>query len=263
MPHAASPRHQTSMSQGSDATEEEGLEGLNASAHAFFFDVDGTLLDIADHPDGVIVPADLAADLNRLLERAGGAVAFVSGRTVERLDAIFHPLRLPAAGAHGAEMRIRSDAETERISPQLSPAIRAQVLRTARELGDLLVEDKGASLAIHYRSRADAKQELGHRLEAIAELAADPLTVLPGHMVFELKHSGRDKGVAIEALLGTSPFHGRRPVFIGDDVTDEAGFAAVRRHGGLSIAVGRPFENVDVVLAGPANVRALVHRLSL
>lgn len=263
MPHAVSPRIQAPPQEGSVAVGEATLEGLDAATHAFFFDVDGTLLDIADHPDAVVLPGELASDLDRLRMRAGGAVALVSGRTVERLDSIFHPLRLVAAGAHGSEMRVRPDAEVERMSPTISAHIRAEALGLARELGDLLVEDKGASLAIHYRTRPEVRQDLGERLAALATAAPEPLTVLPGHMVFELKHAGRDKGIAIDGLMQTRPFAGRRPVFIGDDVTDESGFSAVRRHGGLPISVGRPFESVDVVLARPADVRALVHRWSL
>lgn len=240
----------------------QGLD-LDVEADAFFFDVDGTLLDLADHPDAVAVPGSLAADLERLRLRASGAVALVSGRTVARLDAIFEPLRLVAAGTHGAEMRLRPDAAVERMSPQLPDEIRVEALGIARELGALVVEDKGTSLAIHYRTRPEARTELGDRLADLAARAPEPLTVLPGHMVFELKHAGRNKGVAIDALMQSPPFAGRRPVFFGDDVTDEAGFAAVRRLGGLPISVGRVFENVDVLLARAADVRALVHRLSL
>lgn len=250
--------HKASMADA----QTQGL-GLDVAADAFFFDVDGTLLDIADHPDGVVVPDSLFADLERLRLRARGAVALVSGRTIARLDAIFDPLRLVAAGAHGAEMRTRPDAAVEQMSPHLPAETRAEALGVARELGGLLVEDKGTSLAIHYRTRPEARTDLEHRLADLATRAPAPLTLLPGHMVFELKHAGRNKGVAIDALMGLDPFAGRRPVFFGDDVTDEAGFAAVRRLGGLPISVGRAFENVDVVLARAADVRALVHRLSL
>lgn len=242
--------------------EANGLR-LDPAADAFFFDVDGTLIDIADHPDAVVVPPALMGHLERLHQRSDGAVALVSGRTVERLDALFAPLRLPAAGAHGAEMRLTPHAPTERMAPAFSQTLRAEALSIARSLGDLFVEDKGASLAIHYRARPEVKARLGQRLAALAAGAVEPLTVLPGHFVFELKSARRDKGIAIDAFLQMPPFAGRRPVFIGDDVTDEAGFAAVRLQGGIPISVGRAFETVDVVLPRPADVRALVHRLSI
>ena len=263
MPQTSTPLRLAMPPKASTADAEAQAWGLDVEADAFFFDVDGTLLDIADHPDGVAVPGSLAADLERLRLRAGGAVALVSGRTVARLDAIFDPLRLVAAGAHGAEMRLQPEGAVERMSPHLPAETRAEAHGVARDLGGLLVEDKGTSLAIHYRARPEARQDLADRLADLAARAPAPLTVLPGHMVFELKHAGRNKGVAIEALMGLDPFAGRRPVFFGDDVTDEAGFAAVRRLGGLPISVGRAFENVDVVLARAADVRALVHRLSL
>ncbi len=240
-----------------------GNWGFDVERDAFFFDVDGTLLDIADHPDGVVVPEGLGADLLRLRERAGGALALVSGRTIARLDAIFAPVRLIAAGAHGAEMRPSLEGDVEHMTPALPAEITRAALDLAHALGDLLVEDKGASLAIHYRTRPSAKRELEQGLSSLARRAVEPLVVLPGHMVFELKPAGRDKGRAIDGLMQIAPFTGRRPVFIGDDVTDEAGFAAVLRHGGLPISVGRAFENVDVVLPRPADVRDLVHRLSL
>lgn len=242
--------------------EANGL-GLDPAADAFFFDVDGTLIDIADHPDAVVVPCELVSHLERLHQRSGGAVALVSGRTVERLDALFAPLRLPTAGAHGSEMRPMPHAPTERMAPPLSSTVRTEALAIAESLGDLLVEDKGSSLAIHYRAAPAVKAQLGERLAELAANAVEPLKVLPGHFVFELKSARRDKGVAIDTFMQAPPFAGRRPIFIGDDVTDEAGFAAVRRKGGIPISVGRAFENVDLVLPRPADVRALVHRLSI
>lgn len=249
--------------KGEGRSEDASDLGLDPGSDAFFFDVDGTLIDIAEHPDAVVVPAALTDALERLLARSSGAVALVSGRSVARLDALFAPLRLVAAGAHGAELRRQPEGKVEQMSPSLPAQTRAEALALAAACGDLFVEDKGPSIAIHYRSRPEVKDVLGERLKGLAARAPEPLSVLPGHFVFELKHAGRDKGVAIDGLMEEAPFSGRRPVFFGDDVTDAAGFDAVLRRGGVPVSVGRAFEHVNVVLVRPSDVRALVHRLSI
>lgn len=209
-----------------------------ASDWALFLDVDGSLLDIAPHPDHVHVPDDLVDALARVRRALGGALALVSGRTLQQLDALFSPLRLPAAGLHGLQLRDEGDAAPALASPP--PALRA--LREAgasivQRFPGALVEDKGETLALHWRGApeaADAMREL-----AQAGLAALPhYRVQPGDHVLELRPDGFDKGTAIRHLLDTGPFRGRLPVFVGDDLTDEHGFAAVNALGGHSVLVG-------------------------
>lgn len=202
---------------------------------ALFFDIDGTLLDIATSPDAVVVPPTLRDNL-AALHRALGAVALVSGRSLSTIDALFAPLVLPAAGQHGAERRISQERTV--ISPL--PALRALVAplqQFAAAHPGILIEDKGGSIAIHYR----AAPTLAGQVTALADrLAASDtaLEAMPARMAVDLKPRAVSKGAAIAWFLDRPPFAGRVPVFVGDDTTDESGFAAVNERGGHSVHVG-------------------------
>ncbi|SHO67200.1 trehalose 6-phosphatase [Pseudoxanthobacter soli DSM 19599] len=236
-------------------------EELDAAECAFFFDVDGTLLDIAERPEGVHVPAALVSDLHALHRRAGGALALVSGRPVRELDTLFAPLRLPAAGVHGIELRPDTGAEIDVRAPRIDDGLRTAIGAVTNRWRGVFAEDKGVGLAVHYRAEPDAGPALKH---ALADIVAgrDDLAILPGHMVFEIKPSGHHKGGAVEALMKRPPFAGRFPVFFGDDVTDEDGFAAALAAGGTAFAVGRSFPGARTSLSDAAAVRRLVHRLA-
>jgi trehalose 6-phosphate phosphatase len=204
---------------------------------ALFLDVDGCLLEFADAPDAVMVPPPLPALLERLGRRLDGALALVSGRALSSLDTLFAPLRLTAAGLHGLERR--STVATVAAPPR-SPSLQA-VHEEARTLAGgfpgALVEDKGVALGLHWRRAPHAADTL----RAFAEAA---LPRLPGYRlqhgdhVVELRPAEGDKGAAIRALLEEPPFRGRVPVFAGDDITDESGFAVINAHGGISVLVG-------------------------
>lgn len=243
-----------------DTTGPALLATVKPHSHAFFLDVDGTLLDIAAHPDAVAVPPGLADTLATLAGRAGGALALVSGRTIARLDALFAPAVFPAAGSHGAELRLSPNGAVEQ-SPPLDRDLVAVLETIAGAHPGVFTEDKGPALAIHYRARPELGPELRAALgSAIAQ--RDGLALLPGHCVFEIKPAGRDKGTAIRTFLSGPPFAGRIPVFIGDDVTDEAGFAAVSAVGGLALAVGALRRGAHGVLPGPGAVRAFLTHLA-
>ena len=223
---------------------------------ALFLDVDGCLLDFADAPDAVTVPATLHATLQRLSQRLHGALALVSGRALLRIDELFAPLRLPAAGLHGLERR----STVARLSPPPVPSALAAIHDEARQVAaawpGTLVEDKGSALGLHWR----AEPRAAAALRAFAEAA---LPRLPGYRlqhgdhVVELRPSAGDKGEAILALLEEAPFRGRKPVFVGDDLTDESGFAVINAHGGLSVLVGqREPSAAHYALRDPAAVRA-------
>jgi trehalose 6-phosphate phosphatase len=223
---------------------------------ALFLDVDGCLLDFADAPDAVTVPATLHATLQRLSQRLHGALALVSGRALRRIDELFAPLRLPAAGLHGLERR----STVARLSPPPVPSALAAIHDEARQVAaawpGTLVEDKGSALGLHWR----AEPRAAAALRAFAEAA---LPRLPGYRlqhgdhVIELRPSSGDKGEAILALLEEAPFRGRKPVFVGDDLTDESGFAVINAHGGLSVLVGqREPSAAHYALRDPAAVRA-------
>ena len=204
---------------------------------AVFLDLDGTLLEIAEHPDAV-APSD---ELKRLLEKlpvaTGGAVALISGRTVEDVDQILAPHRLAVAGVHGTQRRsVEGRMNHAAVSVEWVERLRPGLEQFVELHPGLLLEDKALSLAIHYRSRPDLQKVVS---EFIADLELPPeVERLQGRKVVELKSRHTDKGQAIRAFMSERPFLNRTPVFVGDDVTDEAGFLVVNEMGGVSVKVG-------------------------
>ena len=208
------------------------------AAWALFLDFDGTLVEFAMTPDAVVIPSKLCAILSACMEAFGGAVAIVSGRPIAAVDALLDPLKLPTAGLHGLELRMPDGTVEQGAHPVTGLAeIRARFLSLACEDARLVVEDKGSSLALHFRRAPEREREL---LDLVAEAAArhHGHHVMHGKMVLEVRPAHADKGTAVTRFLETSRFSGRVPVFAGDDITDEDGFAAVNRHGGISIKVG-------------------------
>jgi trehalose 6-phosphate phosphatase len=206
---------------------------------AFFFDIDGTLAEIAPRPgDAFVPPAGLAA-LARLQERTGGAVAAVSGRRLEDADRLLAPLRLPVAALHGA-IRRRPDGALSRLAvdPAAVAAMQARVAAAIAPVGGLFVEQKETGLALHYRAAPERIEEARRIVTAAVAEAGPGFTIQPGKMVFEIRPAGADKGAAIAAFMAEAPFRTRLPVFAGDDATDEHGFAFVNSVGGVSIKVG-------------------------
>ena len=207
---------------------------------AYFLDVDGTLIDIADTPDAVRVDSALLELIARLHHSSGGAVALVSGRSVSDLEKYLGTLRLPLAGQHGLERRDAAGRLWIHAAPPEAKCTIKEALAPvlARHPG-LLLEDKGLTLALHYRL-APHLAAYAHRLMArLAGAAGARLEVQRGKRVAEVKPSGIDKGTAVAEYLAEPPFRGRRPVFIGDDLNDEHGFAEVNKLDGISIKVGR------------------------
>ncbi len=242
---------------------EDGHPLVPSRDWALFLDVDGTLVAIADTPSGIRVDPSLPGLLADLTARLDGALALISGRRLADLDRIFSPLVPAAAGLHGLERR---DAEG-----------RIHLLGEARQLEDLrdrlqayagqhpgvLLEDKGRALAIHYRQAPDLEQEIRRITEELLAKTPGNLRSLHGKMVTEIKPQLADKGSAIAAFLDEVPFKGRRPVFVGDDVTDEDGFAAVNQRGGHSVVVGeRPGTRARYQLANTESVRMWLGRLA-
>lgn len=222
---------------------------------ALFLDVDGTLLDLAESPNDVIVPEGLRAALQRASAALGGALALVSGRPVEDLDTLFHPLVLPAAGVHGLELRIADTDLPSRLFPPLSVRCRSSLAAAAVGFPGVLVEDKDEAIAIHYRREPQARDELKRRIdEVLRDPECSQLVVRPGKMVWEVRRGGVDKGDAVDAFMEHLPFAGRIPVFIGDDDTDTDGFAAAQRLGGIAVPVGPPVAD-GPSFAVPADVR--------
>jgi trehalose 6-phosphate phosphatase len=228
---------------------------------ALFLDVDGTLLEIMEHPDDVRAAPPLKRTLAVAADSLGGALALVSGRSIASLDAVFDPLRLPAAGLHGLERR---DAGGRVHYPsgyaRRIAAARAALLEFVQSESGLLLEDKGAALALHYRGAPELVDACRRHVGLARDAAGEDFHVQHGKMVFELKPSGRDKGTAVSDFMGETPFQGRRPVFVGDDVTDEDGFRAVNALGGISIRVGEAAGSAARLVA--ADVAAIIDWLN-
>ena len=210
----------------------------DGAAWALFLDFDGTLIDFAATPDAVVVPPGLPTVLVACADALDGAVAIVSGRPIAALDAMLHPLRLPAAGLHGLELRL-VDGTVEQAAHGAAglAGLRARFMSLVQEDARLVVEDKGSSMALHFRRAPEREQEL-RAFVAAAATRHNGHQVMHGKMVLEVKPAHADKGTAIARILETPPFAGRRPVFAGDDTTDEDGFAVVNGHGGISVKVG-------------------------
>ncbi|MEN5116522.1 trehalose-phosphatase [Luteimonas sp. TWI662] len=221
---------------------------------ALFLDVDGCLLPFAERPDVVSVPPPLLARLSALRASLGGALALVSGRSLATLDHLFAPERFTAAGLHGVERRCADGTTHGAPSPAALAAIRDEAVVVARSYPGAVIEDKGAALGLHWRAAPQA--EIALRGFAEAMLPRLPgYQLQPGDHVVELRPEHADKGSAILAFLEEPPFAGRRPVFAGDDLTDETGFAAVNARGGISVLVGdRTASAAQFALAGPAQV---------
>lgn len=204
---------------------------------ALFLDVDGTLLPFAGTPDAVRVPAGLVDALAALQRRLGGALGLVSGRRLAQLDALFAPLKLPAAGLHGLERRHADSHVDPPTPPVLLAALRQKAGAVVERFPGALVEDKDSTLALHWRGNPEAEQPLRQLAEAALRWLHD-YRLQCGDGVVELRPVGTDKGDAIAVFLDEAPFAGRQPVFVGDDLTDEHGFEVVLGHGGLAVLVG-------------------------
>lgn len=205
---------------------------------ALFLDFDGTLVDLAPRPEDVQVSEGLIASLTRLQEHLDGALAIISGRPIAQIDRFLTPLHLPAAGLHGLEHRFTCNTEIVCDEPCHDIQMLKNILRDSALLDrGVLLEDKGATAALHYRAVPEME---GAVIEAMNDVVADlpSLHVIRGKMVVEAKPYASDKGSAVRAFLEHVPFKGRKPVYIGDDVTDEDGIAAAEAAGGMGIKVG-------------------------
>jgi trehalose 6-phosphate phosphatase len=212
---------------------------LSLADTAFFFDFDGTLVELAPTPDGIVVPR-LVPDLLDTLRRAtNGAVAVVSGRGIDSIDSYLAMPDLPIAGLHGAERR-DSNGDVQRIGFNDERLLRMEhaLEKVVSANPGMLLEIKGAALALHYRNAPDREPAARAATEKLVAEYADAYVLQPGKMVYEIKPKDVDKGRAVRAYMSEPPFTGRKPVFIGDDLTDEKGFAVVNEFDGLSVKIG-------------------------
>lgn len=217
-----------------------------ADDDALFLDVDGTLLEFADHPDKVAPDPSLLALLDSVQQRLGGALALLSGRPVSQLQAMFASLRLPMAGLHGAQLLTSVDAElAETDTAAWLHTLHQRAMQLAHAHPGVMIENKGQALALHWRNAPDA----GAAVVAFANAQLPELRdvrLQPGNHVIEFVGSGHDKGRALQQLMQQPLFQGRRPLFIGDDLTDEHGFRAAQQLKGIGVLVGQRNESVAV-----------------
>lgn len=231
---------------------------------ALLFDIDGTLIDLAPTPDSVVVPETLRTDLQTLLERTSGALALVSGRSLENIAGLMMPLDLPAVGGHGAEMRLFADGGIHTVKvPPLDPHLKRKFLAIGELDPGVLVEDKGYSIALHYRLVPHLEATIHDTVTQIrAELTAAPIEVLGGKFVVEIKHAGFSKATAVRELMKLAPFSGRHPIFLGDDITDETVFGIMPDLDGMAFSVGRKAQGVSGHFDAPTDVRAWIAELA-
>lgn len=225
--------------------------------YALFLDFDGTLADLAPHPDAVAVDADLGDVLARLAARLDGALAIVTGRPISVIDRHFAPHRFDVAGLHGAEMRLRGVLHQAARDPHLAVLVARLKDRFALAPG-VVVEDKGGSVAVHWRLCPQAQPDVTAALLDGLERLGPGWRLLQGKAVLELLPAAATKGDAIRTFLQEPPFTGRRPVFAGDDVTDEDGFAFVQAVGGLAFRVGLEPTLARRRISSPAALRRVI-----
>ncbi len=208
----------------------------NLERYAIFLDLDGTIVELVEHPDAVRVEASTLRLLEMLRHRSGSALAVISGREIASIDLLLRPLILPVAGVHGLQRRDAAGFvhlhETSDIRP-----VTYVLEKVIGEESGVIIEQKPGAVALHYRLRPDLERRCCEIVEEVVGRRPD-LRLVHGKMVFEILQKGADKGSVIEAFLSEPPFLGRKPIFAGDDVTDESGFASVNAVDGVSIKIG-------------------------
>jgi trehalose 6-phosphate phosphatase len=237
----------------------------SGAEYALFLDIDGTLIDLADTPDGIVVPPSLPQQLDALSRKLDGAVALVTGRALGYADQLFSPYRFPIAGLHGAELR-RPDGSVVRAETSANfETLKADLQKVTAGFDGVLIEDKGAAVAAHYRLAPQRQADLEPLMEAFLAKAGENWTLQRGKMVLEIRPASADKGHAVETFLSQAPFAGRLPIAIGDDITDEAMFHVANRLGGHSIRVGTPLSGTAAQLTVPTSValRELIAHLAV
>ncbi len=217
---------------------------------ALLLDLDGTLLDFAPTPDAVVMPPDLPGTLARLCAALDGALAVVTGRPVDQIDALLPGIVPAVAGEHGAALRPAPGAALMRAElPALPPAVVAQAEALAAAHPGVVVERKPHGVVLHYRLAPAAGEALRAGFAPIAAAVAEHFHVVPAHYAWELRPRIADKGRAVAGIMALPGFTGRIPVFVGDDVTDEDGMAVARQMGGTGLFVPTAFGT-------PGHVRA-------
>jgi trehalose 6-phosphate phosphatase len=222
---------------------------------ALFLDLDGTLLDVALTPSTVHVPPDLSELLGTISARLSGALAIVTGRTIREADRLLDPLKFAAAGVHGAEMRTSASGRIELQTPSFSPPLTADVRSLVEQIPGIVMEDKGAGIALHYRLAPERHNSLLFALETLVPKYPAQFIVCEGRKVVEILPVGFSKGRALRQLAVLSGFAGRIPIMVGDDIADVDAFRAAEDMGGIGLKVaGENFTDTEASFSGPGEV---------
>lgn len=240
-----------------------GFPNIDLTADALLLDVDGTLIDIAPTPEEVVVPEQLRLSLHVLWDHSQGATALVSGRPLASLDSLFAPLRLPASGTHGAQLRARAtSSQLEFEAPLFPDELRRELDHLGQKFAAVRIEDKRYSLAFHYRGHEALETALVTELENRMKALPPGFELLRGKAILEIRPQGVNKGEAVRRLLRYAPFKGRRPVFLGDDHTDEDCLRVLPEFGGIGVAVGRDLKGAAYRVNSPEEVRHWLAQLA-
>jgi trehalose 6-phosphate phosphatase len=239
------------------ASQRSGAERLLTApaAVALYLDIDGTLLDVALTPSTVHVPADLSDLLGAISTRLSGALAIVTGRPIVEADHLLKPLKFAAAGVHGAEMRTSAAGNVVSLTPSFSPELISDIKSIAKSRRGIVVEDKVAGIALHYRIVPELHASLLHALEALSPRHPGQFMVCGGRKVVEILPIGFSKGRALRQLAALPNFSNRVPVMIGDDIADLDAFRAAEEMGGYGLKVaGENFSEAEAAFRSPTEV---------
>ena len=232
-----------------------GFPSFDPGSDALLLDIDGTILDIAITPEAVRVPESLKTSLSTLRDRAYGALGLISGRTLSSIDTLFAPLKFAAVACHGAEIRRSPDADVLRDGDPLSEAGRARFAQIGELDPRIRVEDKRYTVAIHFRRVRELEPAIAELVDQRLAVSQESLRVLRGKDVIEIESGGFNKGTGLRTIMQSGSFRGRRPIFFGDDKTDEHAFAVLPEFRGVGISVGRPLPGAKGCVATPRAVR--------
>ena len=260
-------RHHRSTTVPADTGKDkaDAMFDADPTSCALFLDIDGTLIDIAPSPDSVAIPPGLAALIEGLTGALGGALAVLTGRAIDEVDRFLAPLTPVAAGIHGAELRISRGGEVEFTAEPIDPPVIEAVKDVMRAEPGVFVELKRASIAVHYRLAPDAGPRIELALQGVVGESHDHLILCKGRKVLEIMPRHISKGAALERIIDLPAFRGRRPIMIGDDVSDLSAFASAERLGGRGLKVsGGEYTADEATFHNPTEVRewlmALVRR---
>jgi trehalose 6-phosphate phosphatase len=246
----------------SQIANKSGFPEFDFNRDALLLDIDGTIIDIAQTPEAVVVPESLRLSLSRVRERLGGALALISGRTLAAIDELFAPLKFAAAGAHAAELRLDPDGEVRRCAVPLTAVERAAFAAVTKFDPRLRIEDKVYTFAVHYRNAPELENEVIAMMQHAAANLGEDLRILFGKAVVEVKTRGFNKGTGLRHIMKHKPFLGRRPVFFGDDITDADALAVLPEFSGDGISVGRFLPGAGFEVSSPDQVRLWLAELA-